>query len=96
MIHHAKSSHAVVTDDGDADLGVVPAVVSVELRRRNIPARANSVQKGVDDMTFFFERVGVVNENAKGQKTNEHEKKPFRSGATSGLQLNFDWEQSRD
>ncbi len=87
MIHYAQCSHAVVGDQNDGDLSVVPSVMIVNLRRRNIPACPCSVQKGIDDVTLFFEGMGVVNEKAKGQKTNEHEKKPFRSGATSGLQL---------
>ena len=71
VIQGAHRSHAVVGDQNDGDLRIVPAIVIVNLRRRNVPARPDSVQKGVDDATLFFERMGVVNENAQGQKTNE-------------------------
>ena len=39
------------------------------------------------DMTLFFERIGVGKQNAQRQKTNEQGEKPFRFGATAGLQL---------
>ena len=38
-------------------------------------------------MALFFERMGVVNEQTKGQQTNEHEGKRFRSGAAPRLRL---------
>lgn len=87
VIHHLHGGHAVVGNQSDGDLRVVPAVVRIELRRRNVPVRADSLQNGMDDVTLFFERMGVLEQQMQGQKTNEHEKKPFRSGATSGLRL---------